>query len=142
MKLSFSLFCTLVMGAVLLLAPPSQASTYQILVNVGTTTTAPQFVAQPYTSGQGVPTQQQTFHVAVSCAGACSATIQIQGSNDAATCNQQGGSQWINWGSAVTATGTNNGYAAAIGSSTFLCFGATVTAISGTNAKVNVTLSA
>lgn len=77
----------------------------------------------------------QTFQVIVTCSsGNCSATVQVMGSND--------GLNWSAYGSAIAVTsGTSPNVGSSTGSNPWEYFTAYVTAISGTNAAVQCTMS-
>jgi hypothetical protein len=127
-------------------AAPAEAAVYQLCNNVTATQTGAAIYVQPYyDAGQGT-VQTQAFQIQVTCAGTCSATAQVVASNDLIDwLNGTGPASTViavNYGNTFTATGTNSGTAGALGSMPFALFGMYVTAVSGTNAKVNCTMSA
>lgn len=121
-------------------------SKYDLLVNATVTAVLtppkPQFqaVKPPGTNNPNLPPQQQTFEVEVAGVGAVSASAQIVVSND----NGPDPSlyNWVNYGDAIAAAGTNVGLGIGGGSQPWRAYGAYLTAISGTNAAATVRMSA
>lgn len=81
-----------------------------------------------------MPPLAQAFQLVVSGIGTVSATVQVLASND--------GTNWVDYGDAVTATGTITGQAAWAGNQPFRHYAAILTAISGTGAAATLRMSA
>ena len=85
-------------------------------------------------SGSETPATYQSFQVTVTGSGSVSASAQVVASND--------GVNWITIGSVISPSGNNSGTAGGNASSPYKWWSAYVTAISGTNASVNVNMCA
>jgi hypothetical protein len=113
------------------LAAPSPTT----ILNAATTTSAtPPVTACLEQSTSNRPYPFQAFQLVETGTGAVTATVQIQSSND--------GVSWVNYGAAVTLSGTTTAVNSAYGNAPFNCFGAIVTAITGTGAAVTVKMDA
>lgn len=118
-------------------------ATYKLLTNVTavqpvpTAARGPQNPAVPHgPTNPNMPAQSQQFQLTVDGVGAVSATAQLVGSND-------GGLHWYSYGDPLVATDTNGaGQKATSLGSPWKLIGAYITAISGTNAAANLTMSA
>ena len=121
--------------AALLWPGDASATVYNLCQNVTTTTTVPQYIAPA--PPQTVAPPEQSLQVNVTGTGAVSASVQVLASND--------GQNWINYGSVITVAGTTSAgqfvTGGGTGNTTYAQFAAIITAISGTNAAVTVTLS-
>lgn len=80
---------------------------------------------------EGISAPYQTFVCSMTGSGAVSASVQIQGSND--------GSNWVNVGSALSATGTAP--VGSVANTTYAYFQAVVSSITGTSAAVTTTMA-
>lgn len=116
-------------------------TTYALLTNVTAVQSAPTTTRGPMNPVQAPgpgnannPAQEQTFHLVVTGIGAVSVTAQPIVSNDNVN--------WIVYGDTITAAGTDRGQISVGGSQAWSWYGAYVTAISGTNASANLTMSA
>lgn len=120
-------------------------ATYKLLTAVTAVQPAPNSARGPQNptkapgpTNSNMPAQEQTFHTKVSGVGSVSVTIQNVVSND--------GDNWLNYGDAYTVAGTagvdSPAQGSVTGSQSWEWFGAYVTAISGTDASANLTMSA
>lgn len=80
---------------------------------------------------EGVSAPYQTFVCSMTGTGTVSASVQIQGSND--------GTNWVNLGSALSASGTAP--VGEVANTTYKYFQGVVSSITGTAAAVTTTMS-
>lgn len=117
--------CALSVGAL--------ANPITLLSAVTTTTTSPPAVSScpnnPSTP-TGRPYPFQSFQAVETGTGAITATVQILSSNDNVN--------WTNYGAALTLSGTTTATTSAYASAPFDCFGAIITAITGTGAAITL----
>lgn len=83
---------------------------------------------------------QQAFQLVVTGTGAVSATVQVYVTNDSN--GDPSLNNWTAYGDPVTASGTTTGTAVWSGAQPWRRYTAALTAISGTNAVVKLTMSA
>ena len=110
-----------------------------VIRNATTTYTVPQ-IPVVCLEADGSSAVAQVFSAKIEGIGNCTATVQPMGSNDDDVLNQ--GGVWMNYGSTIAITGTSAditpGQGNATGTTPWKYIGAIVTAISGTQARVNV----
>lgn len=98
-------------------------------------------IVKPYgPMNPNMPPQEQAFQVKVAGLGTVSATVQLLVTNDES--DDPANLTWSPYGGAVAITGTNGASEAWAMTQGFSRYGATVTAISGTNASVDLKMSA
>lgn len=122
-------------------------SKYDLLVNATATAVktppVPQFQSvTPWgATNPNVPSQQQTFELAVAGVGAVSASAQVLVSNDTGPDPSQ--YTWVPYGDPIaTAAGTNLAAGQASLNGSWRHFAAYLTAIAGTNAAATLRMSA
>lgn len=120
-------------------------SVYQLLQQSQTLTNSPAVAQSPGVAPAGSnnpnsPPTQQTFVVEVNGVNAVSVTAQVFGSND--VFNSGGPVNWIAIGDPVTASGQNSAAASFTANTSYKQYSAGLSALTGTSALANVTMSA
>lgn len=118
--------------------------TYDILKGENAVRTRPVRAIRPAGSDNpNMPSTQQAFEAVLNGLGVCTATVQVVCSNDAAV--ETGGGNWQVYGAPISlsslAADLTPGLGALLGSGPWKYFGAYLTALSGTNAAVDLVMS-